>query len=874
MGRAGDEVGRFRIEGEAVAGGMGTIFRARDAATGDLVALKLLRNLGGSDLIRFRREAEALSAFHHPRIVRLIDHGVTPGGEAYLAMEWLEGEDLRARLARSGLRVDETLSMARAVAEALAAIHAAGLVHRDVKPGNVFLVGGRADFARLIDFGLVRSAEEDAELTRTGMAVGTPAYMSPEQARGSRALDARSDLFSLGCVMFKCLTGRALFEGSTLLATLARMLLDDVPAARSRNPDVPAAVDALVTRLTRREPSDRIQSAEDLIAAIDALGITEADDLSAPPAASVRSAGLTTGEQRVATMVLVGRLPGPPRSVLDDEALLDGAALEDPAEALAAVVREHRGRADALLDGTTIITFPDAAVATDRTARAAQCALAIRARFPEAPIAVASEWAPTHLRAPLGAAIDRAADLLDRSARSLTSGVAAVAVDADSASLLRGRFEVRERDGGRDLVGAEEPSSGARSLLGRPGVLVGREWEMSTIATQLREAVDDAAARALIITGAAGMGKSRLACEAVSALSREHPDLEVWTARGDALRAASPFALIGQALRGALAIDLAGPGDGHARLAEHVAARVGFPDARRVAIFAAEIVGLPYPDAADPDLRAARADPATMMDRIRGAVGDLLRAATAQHPALIVLEDIQWADAASLRLIGDLLGSLAERPWMALAFARPEAAEIHPRLWATRRMQEVRLKPLSRKAAERLVRDALGQGIGATTVARVVAQADGNAFYLEELVRAVIDRSDGSSDTFPGTVLAMAHARFDALGPDVRRLLRAASIFGDVFWPAGVAALLGEEATADSFTSFPGARDLVVAHAATRFPGEEELAFRHTLVREAAYATLTPEDRALGHRLAAAWLTTRREADAALVARHRELSGG
>jgi len=211
MSAARAMIGRFTVEREAGSGGMGTIFRARDAETGALVALKLIRELRREEQIRFQREGRALAAVRHPGIVRYVDHGVTADGEAYLAMEWLDGEDLRARLTHVGLTVGETVTLGRRVAEALVTLHAEGLVHRDLKPGNLFLVGGEVSDVRIIDFGLVRGNDVTADLTRSGIAVGTPAYMSPEQARGLRDVDPRSDLFSLGCVMFKCLTGRAPF---------------------------------------------------------------------------------------------------------------------------------------------------------------------------------------------------------------------------------------------------------------------------------------------------------------------------------------------------------------------------------------------------------------------------------------------------------------------------------------------------------------------------------------------------------------------------------------------------------------------------------------------------------------------------------------
>ena len=920
MGRT--QVGRFQIEAQVGGGGMGKVNRGKDPHTGGLVAIKLIRDLGEADLRRFERETRALAGLRHPGIVRYVEHGTTPEGEAYLVMEWLEGEDLRARLGRAGLTVEETVTLARKVAETLVVVHGQGLVHRDIKPANLFLVGGRVDQVRLIDLGLVRGMSTATDLTRSGAALGTPAYMSPEQARGQREIDGRSDLFSLGCVLFKCLTGRAPFEGTGIMAMLAKMLLEDVPRTRAARPEVPEALDALVARLTRKDPAERYQTARELLEALDELD-AEALDAGVPFLPSVRAPALTAGEQRVLAMVLVG-----PRTARAAEA---GELDEDPPEALASrlatAVAEHRGRIEHLLDGTRIVTFSGASLASDQASRAVECALAIRALWPGVPIAVATEWSQTQDSGPQGGAIERAVLLLGQSARAILRddpepkrdtlptppldlpqrstipdaapasaegpppssqvtpppssrgpsgrrGPSGIALDRVTAALLAGRFDVEERDGELTLIGARDLIGGARTLLGKPSPFVGREWEVSSILRLFHEAVEEPVARAVLVTAPAGMGKSRLAHEVVSAIQREHPGVVVWAARADSLRAGSPFSLLGQALRVAAGIRQNEPAiRRRAHLQSFVSAHVA-PSARaRVTTFLGEIAGAPFDAATIPELRAARSDPALMTEQLRAAFCELLAGVCSGSPLVLVLEDLHWGDLPSVRILDGALGDLERAPWMILAFGRPDVHEVFPRLWFERTLQEVRLKPLARKAAEQLVRDALGPAVSPETIARIESQAEGNAFYLEELVRAVAERGGSISDTFPDTVVAMAHARFEGLDPGLRRMLRAASIFGDVFWLRGVEALLGGTTLTASVSDLLGARELVTRRPAGRFEDEEELSFRHTMVREAAYATLTPADRALGHRLAGEWLEQHAETDAMLLAKHFDLGG-
>src|SRR5262249_50852332 len=161
-----------------------------------------------------------------PGIVRYVAQGKTAREQAYLALEWLEGETLAERLHRSELTPADALTLFRRVAEALAAVHALGVVHRDVKPSNIFLSRGSVDRAKLIDFGIARFDGAASPITHSGVVVGSPGYLAPEQARGEKDIDARADVFSLGCVLVRCLTGRDVFVGGDLLAVLMKTALE------------------------------------------------------------------------------------------------------------------------------------------------------------------------------------------------------------------------------------------------------------------------------------------------------------------------------------------------------------------------------------------------------------------------------------------------------------------------------------------------------------------------------------------------------------------------------------------------------------------------------------------------------------------------
>lgn len=258
----------FEILEQAGAGGMGTVYRARDRQTGAPLAVKVLRDVT-NDITRFALESEILARLRHPSIVEYRHHGLTKEGYPYLAMEWVDGESLEQKLLEGGnLSVEETLRVARTVAEALSVAHAEGVIHRDLKPTNILLTKEN-QAVKLVDFGIARS-EDTTGLTATGQALGTPGYMAPEQARGL-PVDERADLFSLGCVMFRCLGGRRPFGGSDLMQFATNLALHEAPRLREIAPHTPIGVESLVAKLLQKDPKSRPESAIEVRKMIDRI---------------------------------------------------------------------------------------------------------------------------------------------------------------------------------------------------------------------------------------------------------------------------------------------------------------------------------------------------------------------------------------------------------------------------------------------------------------------------------------------------------------------------------------------------------------------------------------------------------------------------
>jgi serine/threonine protein kinase len=257
-------LGTYEIAGVIGRGGMGVVLKGLDSALNRYVAIKVLAPhlaANGSARLRFAREARAAAAVVHENVIGI--HAVAEwNGMPYLVMTYVRGESLQRRLDRQGpLGVKEVLRVGRQAAAGLAAAHAQGMVHRDIKPANILLEDG-VERLKITDFGLAR-AVDDARVTQTGVVPGTPQYMSPEQARGE-AIDARSDLFSLGSVLYAACTGRAPFRAETTYGVLRRISDSHPRPIREVNPEVPDWLETIIARLHAKSPTERFATAVDV----------------------------------------------------------------------------------------------------------------------------------------------------------------------------------------------------------------------------------------------------------------------------------------------------------------------------------------------------------------------------------------------------------------------------------------------------------------------------------------------------------------------------------------------------------------------------------------------------------------------------------
>ncbi|MFO0659655.1 MAG: protein kinase [Polyangiaceae bacterium] len=851
---------RFTLLARVAGGAMGEIFRAEDATTGQIVALKLLRPRSAPDIeARFRREISVLADLRHPNVVTYVDHGTWLDGRPYLAMEWLEGEDLQARLRREPIGMADAVEIVRRAAAALAAVHARGIVHRDLKLDNLWLCPGKGWPVKLIDFGVVKLPEPDGFSTEAGAIIGTPQYMAPEQARGGE-VSPRSDVYGLGAVLFRLVTGRVVFPTEHIIALLGQLVLEDPPRASSIRFDVPPALDQLIATAVARKPEDRFADAAELARALARIGpvpvTPPGQESSNSVVRKVPSTPTSSGTSRSSSAMQAATER---RVVVMVVASLSSQPIPTSVETgLASLLREGDHR-EQVQGHRMLLAFGLGHSTGDELIRASRAALLLATQVPEVRVAIASGQTTRATRGISSEALERAAAQLDRAA------VGAVRVDPATTPLLGGRFVLREDQAGALLL--SEDAGAARAFVAeRSQRRPSDAKELALLDILHSETCEERASRAAILLGGPGIGKSRLRREMTARFRRRDDPPAFLACFGDPTNSGSKISCLGRALRGVVGIQDGEPAPMQiSKLKSFVADRqkagLSAPD---ITEFLGELIGVHLPEESNEALHAARQSPTLMQRRIRSTVEQFARAEGALAPLVLVVDDLQWIDTVSLDLIDWLLGTTDLRLTV-VAFGRALPADKNV-IWPTRNVTRLDLAPLSMAASEKLIL-ASAPSIDAARRREMVDRAAGNALFLEELIRLAAE----GGGALPVSIHSLVQARLDSLKPNLRQAIRAASVFGRSFWTHGVASLI-EEDPAEALEGL-AAEEVIMQSDPSRLAGQVEWTFRNVLVRDVAYASIHEEDAPAFHAKAAAWLESAGEEDHALLARHVAAGG-
>ena len=748
--------------------------------------------------------------------------------------------------------------MARQALAGLVVCHARGLVHRDIKPPNIFLTHTSEPDGfqvKLLDFGVALPSAEATRLTQIGAIVGTLHYLSPEQARGEPLIDHRTDLYSLGVLLYELLTGRVPFSAQQPAAVLFKIVAEIPTPPCLIDARVPPALEALVLRAMSRAASDRFQSAEEMAGAVEALAGADAGH----PAADAPPAPI---ERRLVSLLCIE----PPAGVADAEPRVRD------------LVSELGGTAKRLADGKLVVAFGLEQTSGDEPLRCVRAGLRVRELLGAE---VKIEAAAAHVESGGGGVRIDTGDL-DRTLHLLPRlPVGELIIDPSTRQQLGDQVTVSRSGELFSVSGLELERAGRRAVLGARPPTVGRDAELAALRARVEGAIEAEEPDAAVVHGPPGMGKSRMLQELLPELrQRSALCLE---ARPDSSRAGTPYSLLAEALRREAGIQAGQPEARCRQQLEEAVHRIA-PQLHppETVWFLGEALGLPFPDQAV--LRVARADPQVMRRQVLEAFEALFSAAGAQGLITLCLDDLQWGDEESLQICEHLLERLEETPLFVLACCRPELLERRPELFSEVEALHLEARPLGKRSLRKLVEAILG-GTMPRDVERIVReQWGGNPFYAEEIVSWMVSggvlasgeqgwelQGDPATLQIPASLQAAIQERLDHLPTELKALIKAGAVFGVELWEDGCVALGFTDAAARLRGLEQAA--FVVPASTSRIANTRQWRFKHGLLQQAAYEMLLHDQRSDLHRRVGEWLEAAGEQDAAVLGRHFALGG-
>lgn len=814
---------RFQLEELIGRGGHGAVYRAIDRETQETVAVKILPERG----LLGTTEASILSRIDHPGIVQLIASGTLETLNLdYLVVEWLGDHSLSTEHALDPLSIPKTVALGILVARTLAALHRMGIVHRDIKPENIILRRPASHDPLctelgadpvLIDFGIATAGPTD----HLG---GTPAYVSPEQARGRTDLDGRSDVYSLGATLFELIAGTPPHFGPSPVATLAKTATTPAPRVSLLRPGISRKLDDLLDSMLRTNRDER-PSADEVVLGLETC--RSADLPSIYPDADLLSQAALSITRLVTILVATG--------------------LEDQDQALALLA--EKGAIATPLGSDAAVGHWGAFRATGDEARTALVVSLTLSRGGAA-VGVATGRARVIGEAghaqPVGEVVDRAASL----SREAQKGQ--VLVDSTTSELGRGRYEFRLRDDGSAYLGLPNRLGPSRSG-GAP--FVGREAELARIIDAYDRAASEKHSLVVLINGPPGIGKSRLQREVVARLSGRPDAPRVVVQRNDAYGQRHVLGTAADVLRGVLRL---GKGADASEALQAIIERIGPETLSEVSNESQKLLSQLLANEPLGDVIQEN----TLRDALWLAMTDVVTKVLSNEAISLIIEDLQWADAESILWLEHLTGRGTNRTMLLLACVRPSYFQEHQARFNGRAIVRVDLRPISRASSATLVRSILGPETPEETISRIVQRSGGSPLFAEELARL---SAQGRGALDAPTIEAAIQASLDSLSPKVRAALSRLSVLGLAIWEGAFEALAVADRAhvLEALTS----QEILVLQDTSRFASEKEYLFKHALIRDVAYSELPASECTKLHGLAGVWLSLLGE-DAATIAGH------
>lgn len=908
----GAKLGPYEIREEVGRGSMAAVYRAYQASVDREVAVKVILNSVARDrgaIQRFQREARLVARLEHPHILPIYDFD---GGHEppYIVMRFIDGGSLKEVMSQGKLSLDQVGYLIWQVGSALDYAHRQGIVHRDLKPSNIMI--DHEGNAFITDFGIARITQGEAtHLTLSGVIVGTPAYMSPEQATGESDVDARADIYALGVILFEMLTGELPFTADTAQGVIVKHIIEPAPRPSEKRNDLPPEIDQVMARTLAKDRNQRYATMDEFMEAVSsALQAPTSVSSQLPeeveeslvqsaarPADKKTSSQITHTEQHKSVTVLYANAAEYAEIVAEERgAETARKALETLWNECERIAREKNGCVFERTDREMMALWGAISSRENDAENAVRAALGIHDILKKLGVLTLKDGEPLPIKIGIHSGLALIAP--DKSGTASASGTTIsianrlmqqsdgeILITHETYKTVRGVFDMLESvplklRSREPLATYKVERAKARSLRtstrGVEGVetkMVGRLSEFQVLQNALLDALEENETHAVTIVSQAGLGKSRLLYELDNFVELRPETFRILRGQATPEMTARPYALLRDIVSFRFEIlDNDPPVVIRKKLENGLREMIG--DEQEMAHMLGHLSGFDLSDS--PYIRGLLGDPQQLAHRARQLFVRWIVKLCGRETVVMEIEDLHYADNASLDLLSTLVTENEALPLLAVFTARPSFFEKRPS-WGSGQSshQRIDLRPLDKRDSRALAQEILRNVPDLPKALRdlLVERAEGNPYYMEELVKMLLDNRvivKESRDVWrveesrighldlPSTLVGLLQTRLDSLLYPERLTLQRAAAIGAVFYDAALLALDDADEThvedLDGVLRHLAERGFIQLHESSAFEGSLEYALNGNILRDTLLATLVSRQVAVYHTAAARWL--------------------
>jgi len=881
---------KYRILKKLGEGGMAKVYLAEDEGIGKKFAVKVLSKalVDIPEVVkRFFKEAQSAAAIGHPGIVNVIDCGRTRDGLPYMIMEFLEGENLESILMKEKfLEIKRAIRIIMQSADALSSAHERGIVHRDIKPANIFLnkTNGKSEVVKIVDFGIAK-IKSSSSFTAIGQIIGTPLYMSPEQARGDKNLDYHSDIYSLGVTFFHIVCGKPPFDGETNIAILLKHITEDPPKPKSIRADIPEPIESLILKMLAKEPSERPQSMLDIYNELMSFDLEErkqeiiisrAKTLPSIPSV-IELPGME--EIRIVTVLIANINIAEKMTEDEDENHYE---ITKIFKIIREEIEKAGGRAESLTGNKVVglfginISYGDEPI---RAVRAAWNARKITEGMVNLRIAIGTGKTIAHPdKISIGPASNIAGKLLEKTKDK------EIIVDAPTMRGIRGVFRTMPlpREENQEVIFKVEENIEQVGLsvtdigpFGLDAGMIGRDYELEQLWNIFISTIRNKKPHIVSITGEPGIGKSRLKTEFALRLDYDQNIKSYYMeCFCDSISAKRSFSAIGDLLRRRCNFSAdASVQEARFKIQQFLLS-IGIEQDIKVKseLF---LIAAGIDVSQDSSILSLRDNPQRLREKIIDVFVELVSFMARKFPLILCFENAQNLDHGSIEAISSILYSKTtdDLPILILFVGRPEMLEkiVESSFMASGGNFRIVCKPLSKMETCLLVSGLIGSDPPQDLLETVWKKTEGIPLFIEDFLFALkqqgmlvfspsslswVLKENADLSYTPQTVKGMLQVRLDSFPAEIKQAIQKASVIGNVFWDEAL-----EELGVNNLNrilSLLARKEVIIPRPQSSISGCREYSFRSALLQESAYEMLPSKSKSSFHSKVADWLIKRR----------------